>query len=124
LGTVSDSDPPPTCRLCPACGYTAEGGRSICRLCGGTGLATPEQIVAWRTRQRTGLTSSATKSIPFQAEEALRGLRDRRTWPAETLARVGEGILERLRRDPLDEDALTKMSEWLTAVQGLLRGDR
>jgi hypothetical protein len=121
---VSDADAPETCRLCPACGYTAEPGRDSCGLCGGSGLATPEQIIAWRARQRARLTSSATKSIPFQAEEAIRGLRRRGTAQTAGLIPVGEGLLARLRADPLDEAALTAMSEWLTAVQGLLRGER
>lgn len=121
---MSDTDPPPTRRLCPACGYTSEG-REWCKVCDGTGLATPDQIIAWSARQRARATSSSTRSVPLQAREALADLW-RRGARAQTreLIRKGEERLERFQRDPGDPVAAHELVEWLTGVQAYLRGER
>ena len=119
---MSDTEPPPTSRVCPACGYS--GGLLGCKICDGSGLATPQQIARWQATQRTGATSTATKSIPFQIEEAIRGLEDRRTAQTAPLIPIGRRHLAAIQANPTDARTLELVSSWLTSVQSLLRGER
>lgn len=120
---MSSDSPPPTSRLCPACGLS-DVPRSTCRICRGRGLATPAQIEAWSIRQKTSRTSSSLVDIPTQTREAIASLEARGTAQTAPLITFGRSLLAEFERSPDDADVARRLSDWLTAVQALLRGER